>query len=83
MDVLKLDKEFFDRGIISEKESIVLANVVRMAKELGMIVLSEGVETEEQDRYLTEIGCDLAQGYFFSKPIPIVELEKLVNETEN
>lgn len=79
MDVLKLDKEFFGRELVSKKESIVLTNVVRMAKELGMIVLSEGVETKEQDSYLTEIGCDLAQGYYFSKPMPMSELELLVN----
>lgn len=77
MDVLKLDKEFFDQDRISKKESIVLANVIRMSKELGMVVLSEGVETKEQVDYLTSIGCDLAQGYYFARPMPMEEFGEI------
>lgn len=77
MDVLKLDKEFFDQDQISKKESIVLANVIRMSKELGMVILSEGVETKEQADYLASIGCDLAQGYYFAKPMPMKDFEEI------
>lgn len=79
MDVLKLDKDFFDQEKISPKESIVLANVIRMSKELGMIVLSEGVETKDQVEYLSSIGCDLAQGYFFARPMPVEEFEEYIH----
>lgn len=78
LDVLKLDKEFFDQDKISPKESIVLANVIRMSKELGMVVLSEGVETREQAEYLATIGCDMAQGYYFAKPMPKDIFEQFV-----
>lgn len=78
MDVLKLDKDFFDQDKISSKESIVLANVIRMSKELGMVVLSEGVETKEQAEYLASIGCDLAQGYYFARPMPMEEFESFI-----
>lgn len=77
MDVLKLDKDFFDQDIISSKESVVLVNVIRMSKELGMTVLSEGVETKEQAEYLASIGCDQAQGYYFAKPMPCSDFEDL------
>lgn len=78
MDVLKLDKDFFDQDIISTKESVVLVNVIRMSKELGMTVLSEGVETKEQAEYLTSIGCDQAQGYYFAKPMPSADFERYI-----
>ena len=78
MDVLKLDKDFFDQDIISTKESVVLVNVIRMSKELGMTVLSEGVETKEQAEYLASIGCDQAQGYYFAKPMSCAEFERFI-----
>lgn len=49
-----------------------------MAKELGMKVISEGVETEEQFELLKEVKCDMAQGYLFGKPMPIEEFEHLI-----
>ena len=50
-----------------------------MAKHLGMEVITEGVETKEQLQKLTQLGCDMFQGYYFSKPIPVAAFESLLN----
>ncbi len=51
-----------------------------MAKQLGIKIIAEGVETEEQFEFLKKEGCDLIQGYLFSKPIPADEFIKLLTE---
>lgn len=74
VDILKLDKAFFQKKL-DEREKIILANIVHMALQLDMIVISEGIETEEQVFFLKEIGCAIAQGYYFSKPCPMEQLK--------
>lgn len=69
-DVLKLDKEFFGRGELQKEEEIIVSSIVNMAKQLNMKVLSEGVETTAQSKFLKEIACDMAQGFLFAKPMP-------------
>ncbi len=69
-DVLKIDMAFL-RGYPENKRSEpILTSVVSLAKELDMVTLCEGVETEEQYEFLRSIGCDKAQGYYFGKPTP-------------
>ncbi len=75
-DELKLDKDFFQQGTSTERERIVITNIVRMAQDLHMTIVSEGVETEEQADFLSSINCDIAQGYLFAKPMPIEEYEQ-------
>lgn len=74
-DVLKIDKEFFQEGTSTNRERVVIANVVKMAMELDMEIVSEGVETEEQVAFLKSIHCPVAQGFFFAKPLPEDEFE--------
>lgn len=78
MDILKLDQKFIMETYNSNRSKIIVTKVVEMAKELGMKVVSEGVETEEQFELLKEVKCDMAQGYLFGKPMPIEEFEKLI-----
>ena len=53
-------------------------SIARLAGELGVMVVAEGVETEQQYEYLTGMGCDIIQGYYFDKPLPEEEfLEKV------
>lgn len=78
VDVIKLDKEFFSHDSMDRKDKVVASNIIRMVKELNLKVLSEGVETKEQADFLAEVGCDLAQGYLFAKPMPIEDFEKLL-----
>lgn len=70
VDFIKLDREFF-RKVLNEREKIIVSNVIHMAKELDIQVISEGIETSEHELFLKEIGCDLAQGYRYGKPAPI------------
>lgn len=75
-DILKLDKDFLQQGSATNRERIVIKNIVKMAKELHMDIVSEGVETEEQAQFLRSIECNMAQGYLFDRPMPEIEFEK-------
>ena len=57
-------------------ESIV-ANVIHLAKDLDLPVIAEGVEEKEQVKFLNSVGCEYVQGYYFAKPMPVEEYEKL------
>ena len=70
-DVLKIDMSFLQEIKDSERNRIILQSVISMADSLGMDVITEGVETEEQLRVLTEMGCNHFQGYFFCRPVPV------------
>lgn len=72
VDVVKLDKSFFYR--MGDRDKIVISNVIRMNRELEIQVLSEGIETREQEEFISKIGCDIAQGFLYSKPGPIEEV---------
>ncbi len=77
VDVVKIDKEFFSDTMNTSKGRAVITTVVDLAKNLDMDVISEGVETREQVEFLTEIHCAMVQGYYFAKPMPIPDFEKL------
>ena len=74
-DVLKIDMGFLREIKDRERSRIILESVIGMARSLGMDVITEGVETEQQLRALTEMGCNHFQGYLFSRPIPVDEFE--------
>lgn len=76
VDVLKVDMEFLSGGISLEKGKIILSSVIQMAARLGMPVIVEGVETKEQRNFLSAIGCDYVQGYYYARPMPQEEYEK-------
>lgn len=74
-DTLKLDKTFLQEGN-DERSRKVIENIIRMAKELNMSIVSEGIETEEELQYMSGMDCDIAQGYLFDKPLTHDEFEK-------
>ena len=76
VQTIKLDLRFIDDLEDNSKAGNIISSVVRMAHGLGMGVISEGVETRQQADFLKNLGCDLMQGYYFSKPLPIEEFEK-------
>lgn len=78
LDVLKLDKEFLDDFENDSDEKIIIPSVIDMAKKLNLRVVCEGVETKEQVGFLREVGCDYAQGYFYSKPITQEQFDELL-----
>lgn len=72
-DVLKIDREFLSDSVHTEKGKIILERIVDLAHGLGMSVICEGVENEEQIELLVSIGCHYAQGFYYSRPIPLEE----------
>lgn len=75
--MVKLDRKFLTDNSKDEEGQTILRYLIAMAKELDLIVVTEGVETLEQVNFLTEIGCDIAQGYYFSKPVSLRDFDKL------
>lgn len=75
VDVLKLDMGFLRGSDKLERSWAIIQTIVELARELQMKVVTEGVETQEQVRRLREMGCDLYQGYYFAKPMPVSEFE--------
>lgn len=75
VDVLKIDMAFLGKTRDEERGRKILKMVIELSRELGMPVITEGVETEEQVAYLTEIGCDMFQGFYFAKPMEVTEFE--------
>ena len=77
LDILKLDMKFIQNEISKPEQQSVLNDVISMAHRIRLSVVAEGIETREQMEMLQSMGCDYAQGYFFAKPMPIAEFEKL------
>jgi EAL domain-containing protein (putative c-di-GMP-specific phosphodiesterase class I) len=69
IDGIKVDKSFIDRVDCSEKELIILKNIINIARELNIDLVAEGVEKKEQLDRLLQINCPKIQGYFFGKPV--------------
>ena len=68
LDILKLDKVFMSESL-NERQQIILSSIIEMAKKLNIAVLCEGVENDSQNEFLRRIGCDMVQGYYYSKPL--------------
>ena len=82
IDTIKLDKVFLKDDTLQENDKIVISCMVDMAKRLRIVSLCEGVETPEQSDYLKEIGCQIQQGYYFSRPIPQEQFEELMDREQ-
>ena len=78
IDALKLDLQFIRTAFLEHKDTRLLEAVIGLAKSLGLPTIAEGVETAEQMLALRGMGCDIVQGYYFSKPLPAEEFEKLI-----
>ncbi len=76
IDELKIDKSFID-DIPNDKDACaIVKTIIALAQNLGYKTVAEGVETKQQKDYLKNNGCDIIQGYFYSKPLPVSEIEK-------
>lgn len=76
VDVLKIDRSFINEVTKRHDDAVITRAVINLAHNLGMDVVAEGVETEEQLAFLKNNHCNVAQGYLISRPIPPVELEQ-------
>ncbi len=77
VDTIKIDKDFLDSEMASDKGKIVINHTIDMAKDLRLQVIAEGVETAEHVEFLKTSRCDIAQGFYFAKPMPLEEFNKL------
>ena len=79
-DQLKIDQSFVRNIGVKHSDAVIVQTIIGMANNLGMEVIAEGVETEEQRAFLEQHGCTLCQGYLFGKPVPIEEFESLLKQ---
>lgn len=75
---LKIDKQFIQDLLLNEEDTRIANTIIDLGKSLNLTVIAEGVETAEQEYYLAQRGCQLGQGYFFSKPLKPREFEYFV-----
>lgn len=77
IDVLKIDRMFFEKPL-DEKNKAVITHIVEIAHTMGMKVLAEGIETKEYVDFLKEIECDMVQGYYYYRPMPLQDFRALL-----
>lgn len=80
VDVVKLDKTFLSENRDRERARTVIASMIQMARNLDICTVAEGVETQAQIDLLTELGCDIVQGFYFARPMPLQDLDLLLKE---
>ncbi|MBO5336624.1 MAG: EAL domain-containing protein [Lachnospiraceae bacterium] len=84
VDVLKMDMRFLDITESEEEKGIgILESVVNMAKQMRMPIIAEGVETQKQEDMLLKMGCRYSQGYYYYRPMPMEDFEKLISDERN
>jgi EAL domain-containing protein (putative c-di-GMP-specific phosphodiesterase class I) len=79
LDQLKIDQSFVRNIGVKSTDTIIVQTIIGMSINLGIDVIAEGVETEEQHAFLEQTGCSVCQGFLFSKPLPLEEFEALLN----
>lgn len=80
-DKIKIDKSFLDSMESTGESAILVHSVVHLGRALGLEVTAEGVETEDQRRFLQAVGCHFLQGYLFSKPVPAEAIDQMIKST--
>jgi EAL domain-containing protein (putative c-di-GMP-specific phosphodiesterase class I) len=78
VDALKIDQSFIREMMTSEQDSTLTTSIILMGKGLNLTVVAEGVETRSQLGMLRALGCDQAQGYLFSRPVPAEDAARLI-----
>jgi EAL domain-containing protein (putative c-di-GMP-specific phosphodiesterase class I) len=79
-DLLKIDMEFLKNFSGNEKAHVIVGSIIRLADQLGMMTLTEGVETEEAVEFLKQAGCGRLQGYFYGKPMPYEDILERIKD---
>ncbi len=76
-DVIKIDRDFFSEFMLSDRGKKIISHTISMSKDIGLDLVAEGVETKEQAEFLHSCGCDVAQGFYYSKPAPLSDFDKM------
>ena len=79
ISIVKIDKSI-TQNAVTDTGFIILKNIIRTSKDIGYKTLCEGIETKEQEEAAIKAGCDLLQGYYYYKPMPVSALEKVLDE---
>lgn len=82
VDMLKMDMMFMFKAKYDGRAETIISSVIRMAKWLNIPVIAEGVDKAEQVEFLKSVGCDYIQGFYYSKPLPAADYEKLISDQE-
>ncbi|WP_044895302.1 putative bifunctional diguanylate cyclase/phosphodiesterase [Bacillus alveayuensis] len=78
IDILKIDQSFIKHVSSYQDDASIVTAIIKMAHDLRLQVIAEGVETNKQFKFLQKQGCDYVQGYYVSKPLPLPELDELL-----
>jgi len=76
---LKIDRSFVQDLAENNDDAAIVKAIVSLGKSLQLAIIAEGVETDFQERFLRELGCEMGQGYLYSQPVPTDQIESLVN----
>jgi EAL domain-containing protein (putative c-di-GMP-specific phosphodiesterase class I) len=79
--VLKIDRSFISQMTVDGRDAVIVRSINDLAHDLGLLTIAEGVEDQQTLDRLTALGCDVAQGYFLSRPVPAQQLEQWFDRT--
>jgi EAL domain-containing protein (putative c-di-GMP-specific phosphodiesterase class I) len=80
VNALKIDRSFIVRMVDDADSASIVSTIISLARSLNLKVVAEGVESEEQARFLRLLKCDEIQGYLFSKPVPFERIATVLAE---
>ncbi|MBQ9459310.1 MAG: EAL domain-containing protein [Oscillospiraceae bacterium] len=82
VDIIKLDAQFLRMNKTDRKGVQIIESIVNMARTMSIPIIVEGVETQEETVFLTNLGCQYVQGYFFYRPMPVKDFETLIADAQ-
>lgn len=78
IDIIKMDKCFLQTESLEKKERVIISNIINMTHQLDITTLCEGVETSQQSDFLKSVGCDIQQGFYFSRPVTVEQMARML-----
>ncbi|MEG2652341.1 MAG: GGDEF domain-containing phosphodiesterase [Ruthenibacterium sp.] len=83
VDIIKMDRSFFVNQKDEKRSKIVVGSIIKMAEELGIRIVAEGVESQKHIDLLRELDCDMVQGYYYARPMPAKKFTELIRKQAN
>jgi EAL domain-containing protein (putative c-di-GMP-specific phosphodiesterase class I) len=83
IDTLKIDRSFVMDAATDKDDQEIIKTIIAMARNLSLNTVAEGVETKEQQEFLTRQGCQMMQGYYFGRPMPAEQFEQILSHEQN